>query len=233
MDQQQSVAEFLVGQVLTVSLWTHALNLALCIVFAYLLAGLYVFYGQTISNRRAFARNFPLVAVATLLVISIVQSSIALSLGLIGALSIVRFRAAIKEPEELVYLFLSIAMGLGFGSGQRGVTIVSFLAVAVVVYVSRRLRGGPEQWKQNSYLAVSTDNPELIQVGVVQNLLKEHCNFVRTKRIDRQERHFEAFFLVECRDSDSFERIEGGLRELDASVTVSFLDHRGGSLAAP
>lgn len=233
MAEQQTVTEFLIGQVLAVSLWSHALNLLLCIVFAYLLAVVYVRYGQTISNRRAFSRNFPLVAVATLLVISIVQSSIALSLGLIGALSIVRFRAAIKEPEELVYLFIAIAMGLGFGSGQRGITIVSFVAVALVVFISRRFRGGPEQWRANSYLAVSTKNPELIQVGAMRALVEEHCSFVQTKRIDRQEHRLEAFFLVECRDGDSFERIEGGLRALDTSVTVSLLDHRGGSLAAP
>ena len=51
-------------------------------------------------------------------VILIVKSSLALSLGLVGALSIVRFRTPIKEPEELIYLFLAIAIGLGFGAGQ-------------------------------------------------------------------------------------------------------------------
>ena len=60
--------------------------------------------------------------VATVVVISIVKSSLALSLGLVGALSIVRFRSAIKEPEELAYLFLSIGIGLGLGAGQRVVT---------------------------------------------------------------------------------------------------------------
>ena len=52
-----------------------------------------------------------------------VKSSLALSLGLVGALSIVRFRAAIKEPEELIYLFLTIAAGLGTGAGQIKITI--------------------------------------------------------------------------------------------------------------
>jgi len=50
----------------------------------------------------------------TMLVISIVKSSLALSLGLVGALSIVRFRSAIKEPEELVYIFLSMAITFHF-----------------------------------------------------------------------------------------------------------------------
>ncbi len=56
-----------------------------------------------------------MLTVITLLVISIVKSSLALSLGLVGALSIVRFRTAIKDPEELIYLFFSIAIGLGMG----------------------------------------------------------------------------------------------------------------------
>ena len=53
-----------------------------------------------------------------ILIISIVKSSLALSLGLVGALSIVRFRAAIKEPEELVYLFFVISIGLSNGANQ-------------------------------------------------------------------------------------------------------------------
>jgi hypothetical protein len=60
-----------------------------------------------------------MITMTTMLIITIVKASLALSLGLVGALSIVRFRAAIKEPEELAYLFLAIAIGLDFGAGQR------------------------------------------------------------------------------------------------------------------
>jgi hypothetical protein len=66
----------------------------------------------------------------------IVKSSLALSLGLVGALSIVRFRAAIKEPEELVYLFLVIAIGLGCGANQLIITTVGiiFALILIVIY---------------------------------------------------------------------------------------------------
>ena len=53
-----------------------------------------------------------------MIIITIVKSSLALSLGLVGALSIVRFRTAIKDPEELSFLFISIAIGLGMGANQ-------------------------------------------------------------------------------------------------------------------
>ena len=62
------------------------------------------------SNREEFAQVFPFILLTTVLIISVVKSSLALSLGLVGALSIVRFRTPIKEPEELAYLFVAIAM---------------------------------------------------------------------------------------------------------------------------
>jgi hypothetical protein len=78
----------------------------------------YIRYGHAVSNRSRFSNNFLPLGLTTMLIITIVQSSIALSLGLVGALSIVRFRAAIKDPEELIYLFLVIAIGLGCGAGR-------------------------------------------------------------------------------------------------------------------
>jgi uncharacterized membrane protein YhiD involved in acid resistance len=60
---------------------------------------------------------------------------LALSLGLVGALSIVRFRAAIKEPEELVFLFLIIAVGLGCGAGQINITVVGTLIAIIIIFI--------------------------------------------------------------------------------------------------
>tara|TARA_B100000959_G_scaffold272031_1_gene320892 strand:+ start:91 stop:627 length:537 start_codon:yes stop_codon:yes gene_type:complete len=74
----------------------------------------------------------------TIGVIAVVKSSLALSLGLVGALSIVRFRAAIKDPEELVYLFLCIGIGLALGATDFSGTILGLvkqmlLAFAIVI----------------------------------------------------------------------------------------------------
>ena len=82
-----------------------------------------------------FSKNFVILGTTTCIIIMIVKNSLALSLGLVGALSIVRFRAAIKEPEELVYLFLVIAVGLGCGSGQIKIIVVGILFSLLVIYV--------------------------------------------------------------------------------------------------
>ena len=100
-------------------------NLAICVVLASVLAVVYQRYGRSMTNRALLAGNFVMISLTTTLIISIVKSSLALSLGLVGALSIVRFRAAIKEPEELAYLFLCIGIGLGLGADQRLITVLA------------------------------------------------------------------------------------------------------------
>ena len=94
------------------------LNLSIGIVLSLILRWHFQRFGSTLSNRSEFNLVFPFVLLTTVLIITVVKSSLALSLGLVGALSIVRFRTPIKEPEELAYLFIAIAMGLGLGANQ-------------------------------------------------------------------------------------------------------------------
>ena len=99
-------------------------------------------FSATASDSDSITRVFPLLTMITTAVIAVVKSSLALSLGLVGALSIVRFRSAIKEPEELIYLFLCIALGLGLGAGQPelalGLVLVSSLFIVSMHFTTRR-----------------------------------------------------------------------------------------------
>ncbi len=81
----------------------------------------------------------------TTLVIMAVTSNVVLSLGMVGALSIVRFRAAIKEPMEIVYLFWAIAVGIVIGAGMIPLAIVGSVIVGVVLllFSNRKVRENP------------------------------------------------------------------------------------------
>jgi len=74
----------------------------------------------------------------TCLVVSVIQSSIALSLGLVGALSIIRFRTPIKSAEDLTKLFFSVAIGIGCASGEILTTGI-FIAIAILFDIGFRL----------------------------------------------------------------------------------------------
>ena len=106
------------------------LSLVCCIILSFALKYLYLEKSISLSNKSHIANVLPMLSLITFLVILIVKSSLALSLGLVGALSIVRFRTPIKEPEELIYLFLAIALGLGYGAGQ----IIPTTSIAIIIF---------------------------------------------------------------------------------------------------
>ncbi|MDA7448584.1 DUF4956 domain-containing protein [Planktomarina temperata] len=124
---------------INISLVSTLSALLASMVSAAILRKAYMSYGKSMNNREYFGNIFILLAVTTCSVIIIVKYSLALSLGLVGALSIVRFRAAIKEPEELVYLFLVIALGLSFGSSQFAVGASLLFMSIFIIYVTSKL----------------------------------------------------------------------------------------------
>ena len=97
---------FLLNEQIQINLISFIEALILSGFLSFLIQIVYLRFSTSLSNKFDFSKNFIILGLTTTLVITIVKSSLALSLGLVGALSIVRFRAAIKEPEELVYLFL-------------------------------------------------------------------------------------------------------------------------------
>ena len=112
------------------------LDLILCMILVSLISWFYKKFSQSLGGKTHVGSILPLIGLTVFLVITVVKSSLALSLGLVGALSIVRFRTPIKEPEELGYLFLTIAVGLGFGAGFEITTIVITLSILVYLYFS-------------------------------------------------------------------------------------------------
>lgn len=132
-----------------------AFHLALGGFFSLYIRWLFRRFSATPSDSDSVTRVFPLLTLVTTGVIAVVKSSLALSLGLVGALSIVRFRAAIKEPEELVYLFLCIAVGLSLGSEQPWIA-VAIVAVATVFIVGMSWFGRSRR-RQSLMLTITAD----------------------------------------------------------------------------
>ena len=110
----------------------------LSLILAYLVKFTYVRVSRSLNDKEHFSEIFVPLAIITTLVITVVKFSLALSLGLVGALSIVRFRAAIKEPEELVYLFFIIAIGLANGANQFLLSIIATI-LTILILILRKI----------------------------------------------------------------------------------------------
>lgn len=222
MNKTETFQEFLVTQGSEIAVWAFGFNLLLSGLLAYLLSILYVRYGRSLSNRRVFSNNFVMMAMTTMFIITIVKSSLALSLGLVGALSIVRFRAAIKEPEELTYLFLTIAIGLGLGADQVLITVSAFVIISLIIW-SRNILHKKED-TQNLHFTLSSDNTDEINIEKVIEVLSKHCTSVNLKRLDESNDFIEASFLVEFGSIDQLNKSKQEIKELSDSVKIIFLD---------
>ncbi len=200
------------------------INLGVGIVLALLLRWHFERFGSTLSNRWEFAQTFPFILLTTVLVITVVKSSLALSLGLVGALSIVRFRTPVKEPEELAYLFLAIAMGLGLGADQTLPTVVAALSILVVLAALRWARSGREQ--SNLYLSI--DMPDASQPGgridELSQVISRHAQASDLRRLDARNEGLEVTYFVDLEEPRRLSELLEELSRTFPGIGVSFID---------
>jgi hypothetical protein len=192
-------------------------NFVLCLLLGFGLRTFYLSHAQTITGKTHVASTLPLLSCIVFLVILIVKSSLALSLGLVGALSIVRFRTPIKEPEELVYLFLSIAIGLGFGAGQSVITI--FITGMLMLVVHFWIPASDRSRDEFNFVVRWCD-PN-VDLGAVTGALKDHVEELKLVRVDRSSGASTALFLLTFRSGASIDAADRALRSLDSASSIS------------
>ena len=192
------------------------INLGIGAIVSILLKIHYKKYGSTISNREEFSNIFPFILLTTTLVITIVKSSLALSLGLVGALSIVRFRTPIKEPEELSYLFICIAAGLGFGANQTLITLSSVILILLFMTLFKIFRKSAIEKNMFISLELNTakikDQANLLK-KINKIILSEVDNF-DLRRFDTKEDNIEATYMISVKKIDSIEKLMGDLKKI-------------------
>lgn len=194
---------------------------AVCLAMAFILRQFYVQRSYSLSGKSHIASILPILSAVVFIVIVVVKSSLALSLGLVGALSIVRFRTPIKEPEELVYLFLAIAIGLGYGAGHVLITTVLVTITLFVVYLWLSNRGEGAGVEYNFVVRWKRDD---LDFDTLLQRLKASAQSIRLVRLDRGAGNNVAVFLVTAGEGLDFDGIAGGLRELDGAATLSFYE---------
>ena len=149
-----------------------------------LIIGLFIFtiYKKTLTGvmySSSFALTLVGLSLVTTLVIMAVTSNVVLSLGMVGALSIVRFRTAIKEPVEIVFLFWSLAVGIVIGAGMIPLAVIgsAIIGVILLLFANRKQHSSP-------YILVLHCTDETAENAVMDVLAKEteHC-IVKAKTI--------------------------------------------------
>jgi len=202
------------------------LNL-LCGFFASILIQFhYRKFASVLTNRDDFSNLFPFLTLIVVLIIYVVKSSLALSLGLVGALSIVRFRTPIKEPEELAYIFICIAAGLGYGANQTIPTSVAVILILLLVYLLKikKIRNS----NKNIFLSIEIEKNDINNTSEFSNIIKkiienENDNFNLT-RIDITENIFQATYILNLKNLEVLENLNKALQKKFPKIKINFID---------
>lgn len=209
---------------------TFIIDAVILLAISTLLAFVYTKCAQTLSNRKQLAALFPLLALTTMMIIAIIKSSIALSLGLVGALSIVRFRSAIKEPEELAYIFLTISLGLGMGAGQRTITLVFYALIMAFVVVRFVLKNNVRLFNRQSdttmYLELASSQDD-VKLSLVVPILEKHCDFIDIKRVDDDGANKKLLFAVAIKNPTTVEALQTNLAQKFKKTRIMLLNDEG------
>ena len=217
----------------TESVYGFLLNAILAILLSSVLARIYLIYGKTYSDRHLLARTFVVLSLTTMLVITVVKSSLALSLGLIGALSIVRFRTPIKEPEELVYLFYALAIGIGLGAGRKDFTIIMSIIVFGFIIIRAKFRDKDEALPNLTLIVETGSIPhdqKKIRLDQITSSLAPLCTIVNISRVEMLDNKLEAAINIELNNVSSLNQIIDELTKIDKGINFRILDNASGKL---
>lgn len=197
-------------------------EIVICMLITVLIAT-YIFMVYRILNRNSFYnRNFNLsliaLAVITAAIILTIQSNIVISLGMVGALSIVRFRTAIKDPMDLVFLFWSISIGIICGAGFAVVAVIASVIITVIVLLFERIAVD----KAAVILLVNTTDYKT--ESRIMGIVESHCSMYKVKARNLTKSKLD--MAVEVKTDKGASLVEQ-LMDLECVTSASLVDHDG------
>ncbi len=187
-----------------------------------LVIGLFIFfiYKKTFSGimySNGFGLTLIGLSLVTTLVIMAVTSNVVLSLGMVGALSIVRFRTAIKEPMEIVFLFWSLAVGIVIGAGMIPLAVIGSLIIGIilVIFANRKIRNTP-------YILIVNCNDENAEKSALELIGKSVGKYmVKSKSVNASGIELTTEVRIKNNSTDFVNRVNE-LTGVSAATLVSY-----------
>lgn len=183
----------------------------------YIFVVYYVHSKKTFYNK-SFNVALALIAVITAAIILAMQSNIVISLGMVGALSIVRFRTAIKDPMDLMFLFWAISVGIVCGADLYIIAVLASLVITIGLFLLELTPIGVAA----SLLVVSAKNPDA-EKAVLEAVTADYkvCK-VKSRSLSEKGLNL----IIECKPKDGAQLIQN-VRAIESVYGVSLMAHDG------
>lgn len=225
----KNLENFFLNSNIQIDFGNFFIAILLSLILSYFIKLTYIKVGRALNDKDYFSETFIPLAIITTLVITVIKFSLALSLGLVGALSIVRFRAAIKEPEELVYLFFVIAVGLANGANQfllstvSTIIIISFLFIRHVYFYKKDKTFSSD----SNILNINILNNQKKNIESVINELKNDFKYLKLKSANIEKNTSSYIFWYELNGDNNEITLNKFVELSDENLNISIYSKSG------
>ena len=183
----------------------------------------YIFITYRLVNKKSFYNKsfntaLPALAIITAAIILTIQSNIVVSLGMVGALSIVRFRTAIKDPMDLVFLFWSISVGIMCGASCFSVAIITSIVVTIGILLVEWLPIA----KAPQILLVNSDDYN--KEKEIMKVVDEYCSLHKVRARNLTKEHLDLAIEVKVKEEG---KLVNALVGLQSVISASLVAHDG------
>lgn len=169
--------------------------------------GLFIFLSYRLSHdgsiySKKFNVSLVTLTIITTTVMIVIGNNLAMSLGMVGALSIVRFRTAVKDSRDTVFIFWAIAEGLSVGSQNFKLALVTTLFIGIVIAGVSFIPGG-----RNKYLMIVRGREESIDHTELMAAIRKAAPYIKLRSLNKEETHQEMIFEVRVRGELGAEKL--------------------------
>ena len=227
---RQNLENFFLNSNIQIDFGNFFLALLLSLILSLIVKFTYLKVGRALNDKDYFSDTFIPLALITTLVITVIKFSLALSLGLVGALSIVRFRAAIKEPEELVYLFFVIAIGLANGANQFLLSFISTLIIVFFLFIRNYFRNkkiDDTNFESDSNIISINILNDAKNIDLIIDDIKNDLKFLKLKSVNIEKAKSNYIFWYEPNKNKSMSLLKKISAHSNENINISIYSKSG------
>ena len=214
-------------QIDSFSFFDSIISLFFAFIFGWLISNSYKYSSGSIYGGRQISSSLLPLTLTVCVIITVVKSSLALSLGLVGALSIVRFRTPIKDPEDLIYLFLAIVAGLGFGSNQNIFTVIGIGLILFILAIRsfiRTKRNYKLNFGEEFNLNIEWDGDEDIKVSEIIDIVSRTSSKISLIRFDKLKSRKALILQIGLKEKVNIETIIEDISNFKPSISTQIFN---------
>ncbi len=181
----------------------------------------YYFSNKGVTYNQKFNVSLVVILLISVVIMLMISSNIVISLGMVGALSIVRFRTAIKDSKDTVYIFWAISEGLSVGSQNFQLALITSLIISMVIILFNII---PKVF--NKYLIVITGEKQDIDMNSLTNAMRKHVLDIKLRTANRDDKHQEMIFEVKTKGTLNVDIIQD-LLKIKGIKSVNYIIESG------